>query len=101
MIDNNALIRVEGLKKHYLNGAVKALDGINCTINKGEVAVIVGPSGSGKSTMLRCINLLEKPTKGTIIVDDFNITEKKADINMIRRNIGWFITFYRNKPDFT
>ena len=50
MIDKNVLIRVENLKKHYLNGSVKALDGINCNINKGEVAVIVGPSGSGSST---------------------------------------------------
>ena len=79
MTDNKALIHVEDLKKHYLNGAVKALDGINCTINKGEVAVIVGPSGSGKSTMLRSLNLLEMPTSGHIY---FSLKDEMLTVNL-------------------
>ena len=59
---NNVLIKVQGLKKHYNGGAVKALDGIDCEIRSGEVVVIIGPSGSGKSTFLRSLNLLETPT---------------------------------------
>ena len=66
---DNILIKVEDLKKHYLGGKVKALDGINAEIKKGEVIVIIGPSGSGKSTFLRSLNLLELPTDGKIIFE--------------------------------
>ncbi|MBQ5765159.1 MAG: amino acid ABC transporter ATP-binding protein, partial [Clostridia bacterium] len=61
---NETLIKVVDLNKHYIGGTVKALNGINCEIKKGEVVVIVGPSGSGKSTLLRSLNLLETPTSG-------------------------------------
>ena len=61
-MNGNVLIKVDGLKKHYSDGAVKALDGITCDIKSGEVVVIIGPSGSGKSTFLRSLNLLETPT---------------------------------------
>ena len=63
---NEALIRVKGLKVHYKGGAIKALDGVDAEIHRGEVVVIIGPSGSGKSTFLRSLNLLETPTDGTI-----------------------------------
>ena len=102
MIDNNkALIRVENLKKHYLNGSVKALDGINCTINKGEVAVIVGPSGSGKSTMLRSLNLLEMPTSGQIYLDNIDITDKKVNINIHRQKMGMVFQQFNLFPHMT
>jgi polar amino acid transport system ATP-binding protein len=101
VIDNNALIRVEGLKKHYLNGTVKALDGINCTINKGEVAVIVGPSGSGKSTMLRSLNLLEMPTSGHIYLNDVDITDKKVNINIHRQKMGMVFQQFNLFPHMT
>ena len=85
---DNVLIRVEDLKKHYNGGDVKALDGINCEIQKGEVVVIVGPSGSGKSTLLRSLNLLEIPTSGKIFFEGVDITDKKVNINQHRQKMG-------------
>ena len=85
---DNVLIKVEDLKKHYNGGDVKALDGINCEIQKGEVVVIVGPSGSGKSTLLRSLNLLEIPTSGRIFFEGVDITDKKVNINQHRQKMG-------------
>ena len=85
---DNVLIKVEDLKKHYNGGDVKALDGINCEIRKGEVVVIVGPSGSGKSTLLRSLNLLEIPTSGRIFFEGVDITDKKVNINQHRQKMG-------------
>ncbi|MBO5332682.1 MAG: amino acid ABC transporter ATP-binding protein [Clostridia bacterium] len=82
------MIEVRGLKKYYLGGQVKALDGIDADIKKGEVVVIIGPSGSGKSTFLRSLNLLEMPTDGTINFNGVNITDKKVDINIHRQKMG-------------
>ena len=84
--DNKVLISVSDLKKHYNMGAIKALDGITTDIRKGEVVVIIGPSGSGKSTFLRSLNLLERPTGGTIMFEGVDITSPKTDINLLRRN---------------
>ena len=86
MSDN--IIEVRGLKKHYLGGQVKALDGIDADIKKGEVVVVIGPSGSGKSTFLRSLNLLEMPTGGTINFNGVNITDKKVSINLHRQKMG-------------
>ena len=99
MTDNKALIKVEGLKKHYTGGVVKALDGINCEIKKGEVVVIVGPSGSGKSTLLRSLNLLEIPTSGKIYFDGVDITAKKTDINMHRQRMGMVFQHFNLFPN--
>lgn len=85
---DKALIKVENLKKHYNGGKVKALDGVNCHINQGEVVVIIGPSGSGKSTLLRSLNLLEIPTSGKILLDDVDITNPKNNINLHRQKMG-------------
>ena len=74
---DNVLIQVNGLKKHYNKGAIKALDGIDAEIRKGEVVVVIGPSGSGKSTFLRSLNLMEEPTDGEIIFHGVDITKKK------------------------
>ena len=73
-----ALIKVNDLKKYYNKGVIKALDGINVEINKGDVMVVIGPSGSGKSTFLRSLNLLEEPTGGEIIFEGVDITKKKV-----------------------
>ena len=86
MSDN--IIEVRGLKKHYLGGQVKALDGIDANFKKGEVVVVIGPSGSGKSTFLRSLNLLEMPTDGTINFNGVNITDKKVNINLHRQKMG-------------
>ena len=74
---DNVLIQVNGLKKHYNKGAIKALDGVTAEIHKGEVVVVIGPSGSGKSTFLRSLNLMEEPTAGEIIFHGVDITKKK------------------------
>ncbi len=82
----NQKVIVKGLKKSFRQ--LHVLNGIDITINEGEVVCVIGPSGSGKSTFLRCLNKLETATEGEIIVDGFNITDKKTDINAVRQNIG-------------
>lgn len=86
MTTEEILIRTEGLEKHY--GTIKALDGIDSEIKKGDVTVVVGPSGSGKSTYLRCLNLLEMPTGGRVFFEGVNITDPKVDINVHRQKMG-------------
>lgn len=81
-----AKVSVNNLHKYF--DKLEVLQGIDLEVEEGEVVCIIGPSGSGKSTLLRCVNLLEEPTKGKVIVDGFEITDKKADINKIRENIG-------------
>ena len=75
--NDNVLIRVSGLKKYYNKGAIRALDGVDAEICRGEVVVVLGPSGSGKSTFLRSLNLLEEPTGGEIVFNGVDITKKK------------------------
>ncbi len=82
----NQKVIVKGLKKSFRQ--LHVLNGIDITINEGEVVCVIGPSGSGKSTFLRCLNRLETATEGEIIVDGFSITDKKTDINAVRQNIG-------------
>lgn len=83
--DNKKVI-VRDLHKSF--GNLEVLKGVDLEIAEGEVVCLIGPSGSGKSTILRCLNRLEEPTSGTIIVDNYNITDKKTDINKVRENIG-------------
>ncbi len=85
---NDNIISVRGLKKHYNGGAVKALDGVDADIRRGEVVVVIGPSGSGKSTFLRSLNLLELPTEGSILFNNVDITDKKVNINHHRQKMG-------------
>lgn len=80
------IVTVTNLHKHFDKN--KVLTGIDCTIKEGEVVCIIGPSGSGKSTFLRCLNKLEEPTSGTIVLDGFDIMDKKININKVRENIG-------------
>ena len=80
------MIHVKDLHKYF--GENEVLKGVNDHIKKGEVVVVIGPSGSGKSTFLRCLNLLEEPTKGEIIFEDQNITDNNIDINKIREKMG-------------
>ncbi len=87
-MNDNVLIKVEDLKKHYTGGKVKALNGINCEVKSGEVVVIIGPSGCGKSTFLRSLNLLEIPTSGKIYFEDNCVTDPKTDINSHRQKMG-------------
>ena len=80
------IIEVKDLKKSF--GTLQVLKGINTEVQKGEVVVVIGPSGSGKSTFLRCLNLLETPTAGSIFVDGTEITDPKCDINLHRQKMG-------------
>lgn len=84
------MITVKHLSKTYTNTAAPftVLKDVNCNIEKGEVISIIGPSGTGKSTFLRCLNLLERPTSGEIIIDGQNILDKKTDINKVRQKMG-------------
>ncbi|MFQ9510596.1 MAG: amino acid ABC transporter ATP-binding protein, partial [Lachnospiraceae bacterium] len=80
------MIYVNNLHKYFKN--LEVLKGINAHITPGECVVVIGPSGSGKSTFLRCLNRLEEPTKGSIIIDGINIMDEKTDINLVRRDVG-------------
>lgn len=80
------MIHVKNLHKYF--GENEVLKGVNDQIKKGEVVVVIGPSGSGKSTFLRCLNLLEEPTKGEIIFEGQNITGENININKIREKMG-------------
>ena len=101
MSANQTLIRVEGVQKHYNGGKIKALDGINTEIKKGEVVVVIGPSGSGKSTFLRCLNLLEVPTAGKIYFEGADITDAKTNINIHRQRMGMVFQHFNLFPHMT
>lgn len=93
------MISVNNLSKAF--GDHLVLDDITEQIGQGEKVVIIGPSGSGKSTFLRCLNLLEFPTKGTITFDGTVITDPKTDINAIRRQMGMVFQHFNLFPNMT
>ena len=101
MSDKNVLIRVDGLQKHFKGGDIRALDGVSAEISRGEVVVVIGPSGSGKSTFLRCLNLLERPTGGTVTFDGVDITDPKVDINLHRQKMGMVFQHFNLFPHLT
>ncbi len=87
MADNaDVKISVKNLKKNF--GSLEVLKDISLEVTEGEVVVLIGPSGSGKSTLLRCLNQLEKATSGQIVIDGYDVTDKRTDINKVRENIG-------------
>ena len=93
------MIKVENLYKKF--GANEVLSNISTEIKKGEVVSIIGPSGSGKSTFLRCLNLLETPTAGTVIVNGQNLAGPKKDIQKIRQQIGMVFQHFHLFPHLT
>ncbi len=93
------MIAVEHLTKRF--GRNLVLDDISETIREGEKVVVIGPSGSGKSTFLRCLNLLEQPTKGTITFDGTVITDPKVNIDAIRRQMGMVFQHFNLFPNMT
>ena len=95
------MIQAIGLQKYYNGGAIKALDGVDAEIHKGEVVVVIGPSGSGKSTFLRCLNLLEVPTAGQIFFEGEDITDKKSNINLHRQKMGMVFQHFNLFPHMT
>ena len=95
------LIQTDGLEKHFLGGALIALDGISMQVRRGEVVVVIGPSGSGKSTFLRCLNLLERPTAGTVNFEGTDITDPKVNINLHRQKMGMVFQHFNLFPHMT
>ena len=86
-VSDEVVVQIRDLHKTY-DGEAVILRGIDLDVHRGEVVVVLGPSGSGKSTMLRCVNLLETPTSGTIMVEGTEITAKGVDINAVRTHLG-------------
>jgi ABC-type polar amino acid transport system ATPase subunit len=80
------IIQIEHVSKHF--GRLKALDDVSLDVQRGEVMMIIGPSGSGKSTLLRCINHLESPDTGRVVVDGVEVNDKKGNINAVRAEVG-------------
>ncbi|MDW8099633.1 MAG: amino acid ABC transporter ATP-binding protein [Anaerolineae bacterium] len=97
MVDS--IIRIRNLHKSF--GHVHALRGVNLDVARGEVVVIIGPSGSGKSTLLRCINHLETPTSGEVIVDGVSITDRRTNLNALRAEVGMVFQSFNLFPHLT
>ena len=95
------LISVRGLEKHFAGGAIKALNGVDADIMRGEVVVVIGPSGSGKSTFLRCLNLLDRPTAGSVIFEGTDITKANVNINLHRQRMGMVFQHFNLFPHMT
>lgn len=93
------MIKVTGLKKHF--GDLEVLKGIDQHIKQGEKVVVIGPSGSGKSTFLRCLNLLEVPTDGEILIEGESITAPKTNVNKIREKMGMVFQQFNLFPHLT
>ncbi len=85
-MNDNVLFEIKDLQKKF--GELTVFDGLDETISKGDVVVIIGPSGGGKSTFIRCLNLLEQPTAGTILFEGQDITAKGFDVNRHRQKVG-------------
>jgi ABC-type polar amino acid transport system ATPase subunit len=94
-----AVVELAGLHKSF--GKHEVLKDINLTVQRGEVVVIIGPSGSGKSTMLRCMNLLERPTSGTVVLLGQELTRRGAKLTEIRRNVGMVFQQFNLFPHMT
>ncbi len=92
---------IEFRNVHKSFGNLEVLKGINLKIEKGQVVTLIGPSGSGKSTILRCMNLLERPTKGQVLIEGQDITVPKTDIQAIRKNIGMVFQLFNLFPHMT
>ena len=99
MENKEAIIRVKGLQKDFDNNAV--LKGIDADIYTGDVVCIIGASGSGKSTFLRCLNLLEKPTGGSILFNGEDLTAKSTDLNLHRQKMGMVFQQFNLFPHMT
>ena len=93
------MIDVKNLHKYF--GSLEVLKGIDCHIDKGECVCVIRPSGSGKSTFLRCLNLLETPTKGDIVIDDMHLTEKDFDVDAMRKRVGMVFQHFNLFPHLT
>jgi polar amino acid transport system ATP-binding protein len=97
-LTSNFIIDIQNVSKHF--GRLKAVDGVTLQVRRGEVVVVIGPSGSGKSTLLRCINHLETPTAGHIVVDNIPL-DKTENINKVRAEVGIVFQLFNLFPHLT
>src|SRR6266704_6367586 len=95
----NAILDVRGLRKSF--GGTEVLRGIDLAVEPQELVFIIGPSGAGKSTFLRCLNRLEEPTGGSIVVDGVDMMAPKTDLNAMRRRIGMVFQSFNLYPHMT
>ena len=98
---NEILIQVRDLQKHFGSGSIHALDGVSADIRRGEVVVVIGPSGSGKFTFLRCLNLLERPSSGSITFGGVDITDPRVNIDVHRQKMGMVFQHFNLFPHMT
>ena len=98
---SNVLIQVKDLQKHFAGGKVHALNGVSNQIRKGEVVVVIGPSGSGKSTFLRCLDLLDRPTGGSVHFNGVDITDPNTNIDLHRQKMGMVFQHFNLFPHMT
>ncbi|HVL95285.1 MAG TPA: amino acid ABC transporter ATP-binding protein [Solirubrobacteraceae bacterium] len=101
MSDAAATAAVEVRDLHKSFGDLEVLKGIDCQVAPGEVVCVIGPSGSGKSTLLRCMNLLEEPTAGQVLVGGIELTDPEVDIDAVRRRIGMVFQQFNLFPHLT
>ena len=94
------MIVLKGMSKTF-NRTIHAVRDVDLEVAEGEVVVIVGPSGSGKSTVLRCVNLLEIPTEGTVVVDGFDLTDASTDLDHVRAEVGMVFQQFNLFPHLT
>ncbi|MBE6636496.1 MAG: amino acid ABC transporter ATP-binding protein [Ruminococcaceae bacterium] len=94
------MIEVKDLRKSFVEN-VPVLNGVDYTIHDGNRIVVIGPSGSGKSTFLRCLNMLEQPTSGQILVDGVDITARNVNLNQVRQQMGMVFQHFNLFPHFT
>ena len=100
MDDNqDVIIQIDSVTKSF--GKIRALEGVSLTVKRGEVLVIIGPSGSGKSTLLRCINVLEYPDSGHIVIDGIPVMHKQTNINAVRAEVGMVFQQFNLFPHLT
>jgi ABC-type polar amino acid transport system ATPase subunit len=98
-VRRHLIVEVRGLRKSF--GATEVLKGIDFAVEPQELVFIIGPSGAGKSTFLRCLNRLEEPTAGSILVDGIDLLHAKTDINAARRSIGMVFQAFNLYPHMT
>jgi polar amino acid transport system ATP-binding protein len=92
---------IQVVKLHKYFGELEVLRGIDFVVDNGEVVCVVGPSGSGKSTLLRCVNLLEEPTSGQVLVEGIDMTDAETDIDEVRSRIGMVFQQFNLFPHLT
>ena len=100
LAQSDVIIETRDLHKSFVKGKM-VLDGIDCSIRRGEQVVVIGPSGGGKSTFLRCLNMLEIPTSGQILVNGKDITAKGVDLDKVRARMGMVFQHFNLFPHFT